>query len=189
MMKSLWANGFTFVFAIVLALVIAASASAAKKLNFASMLDTYSLEQTEQISTYLLARVEADPLPKGQKIIKCDPPMTKVNAWLAGTVKQLVDERRKREVDLYVRDTASYLSRVKGCSDRCTCGAYEAVFEQGGTMGTMDAKAHAANVKALKQEMRKSSPKLLRKCAERVDWFCNSDLEKYLMSPAGAKAK
>jgi len=175
--------------ALALVSLVTGSAVAAKKLNFATMLDTYNLEQIEQVGAYLMARVENDPLPKGEKIIKCDPPMSKVNSWMAGTMKQLVDERRKREVDLYVRDTASYLSRVKGCADRCSCAAYQSVFEQGGTLGTMDAKAHELNVKALKQEIRKTSPKLLRKCAEQASWFCGSELQKYLVSPAGAKAK
>lgn len=176
-----------FVFALIVLSV--GPTMAAKKLNFASMLETYKMEQIEQAGAYFMARVESDPLPKGEKLLACDPPMSKVNTWMAGTMKQLIDERRKREVDLYVRDTSSYGSRIKGCSEHCSCEAYKVVLELGGQMGTIDPKAHEANGALLKQEMRKVSPKFLRKCAERATWFCGSDLLKYLASPAGAKAK
>lgn len=160
-----------------------------RKLDFDAMLDLYSLDQMEQAANYFMARVELDPLPKGQKLIKCDPPMVKVNAWMSGPMARLSEERRKREVDVYVRDAAGYLARIKSCADKCTCPAYKAVVEMGGKKGALDPAGHEKNVNAIKHEMRKVSEKLRRKCAVQADWICGSELQKYLMSPAAAKFK
>jgi hypothetical protein len=151
-----------------------------KKINLSSMLETYSVEEVEQVSTYLTARVESDPLPKGEKIIKCDPPMVRVNAWLAGPMALLSEESRKQEAELYAREPSHYLNRIKGCAQKCSCSAWEFITTEGATKGVMDDKAHQANLKALKMELRKSNPRLLRKCAEKADWFCDSPMMKYL---------
>lgn len=175
---------------LVFAFATAAGAKPKPGPNFDDIMESYSLDQLEEVASYFSARVEADPLPKGDKIIKCDPPMTKINTWLAGPMAKLLDERRKLEVEYYVKKPAAFAARIKACVGRCMCAPYQAVLDAAANApGLFDAAAHQANLKALKSEMRKVSVKQLRKCAEKSDWFCESDLQKYLQHPRPAPKK
>ena len=140
---------------------------------------TYSMDQIEEVSNYLLARVEADPLPKGAKIIACDPPITKVNAWLSGPVHSLTDEKRALEDEAYKKSPAAFAEKIRGCADRCTCNAYQLLFEDVGE-GLKENPDHTKNLSAMKLEMRKAGKDQSLKCAKSLKWFCGSPFDKFL---------
>ncbi len=179
------------IWAIVLAsLPVVASKKKPGKATLESVLEAYNFEQIEQVAIYLTSRVEADPLPKGEKIIKCDPAMMKVNAWLAGPMPKLQDESRQLAAAAYVNDPASFKVQISGCSSRCSCEAYRVVLDGAANQsGVADSPAHQANLKILKQEMRKVSAKFLRQCATKAEWFCDSELQKYLAHPRTSAKK
>src|SRR5690242_18251652 len=92
---------------------IEGQAARSKKKKFDEVVKSTNMDQIEQAANYFLARVEADPLPKGEKILKCDPPMRKVNAWLAGPLRALSDEKRTSEIEDYKKDPGKYFGRVR----------------------------------------------------------------------------
>jgi hypothetical protein len=144
-----------------------------------AILKSYSMDQIEGVSNYLLARVEADPLPKGTKVLSCDPSMTKVNAWLSGPIHALTDEKRATEVEAYKKSPATFAQNIRGCSDRCTCNAYQLLFEDVAE-ALKDDLAHAKNLAAMKTEMRKVGKDQSLKCAKALLWFCGSPFDQYL---------
>lgn len=165
-----------------LALSALAGAKGKKGETLDSIARKYSLDQLEQSANYMLARVEADPLPKGKKIISCDPPIEKINTWLAGTVRALIDEKRTAELESYKKDPASFAKRLRGCADRCTCNPYAAMFEEIGDAGVQGplGTAHSENVALLKKEMRLAGKDQSMKCAKTLSWFCSSPLHEFL---------
>ena len=163
-------------------MVSPAGAGKRKKSKLSEVIERRSIDEIEQVTNYLTVRVEADPLPKGQKILKCDPTMVKVNSWLAGKMAKLSDEKLKAESDAYRANPKPYLKRIKWCADRCTCAVYNRLFAAIGAEMAANS-AHKGNQEQLKKELRKRKEKARSlQCAKKLEWFCESDIHKYLKS-------
>lgn len=140
-----------------------------------TMLRKYSYEKLEQAADYLGAKVE-NP---SEKILNCDPSPEKANAWLAGPVRELIDRSREAELRKFKQDPKSYIRKVKGCSERCTCNGYSLMLSD---MSDATESAMYKDLDALlTAETKKLTPKQSLSCARKLKWFCKSPLHSYLL--------
>jgi hypothetical protein len=144
------------------------------------ILKTYSVEQIQQVSDYLLVRIEAEA---GSHIISCDPSVETANAWSSGQVHSLLDEKIKTLEKSYNRDPSAFSAKVKDCRANCTCAPYELLFANKKNIHIIDdspaAKvAHDTNLRALESQVESKDQSLI--CARKLNWFCSSPLMRYL---------
>lgn len=140
-----------------------------------SMLRMYTYEQLEQVADYLGAKVE-NP---SEKILACDPDSEKVNAWLAGPVRELIDLARANELKKFKQDSKAYTAKVRGCANRCTCNAYSLMLSD------MSEDSESNDYKDLDALLTAETKKLTKEqslsCAKKLKWFCKSPLHTYLL--------
>lgn len=139
-----------------------------------SILRKYTYEQIEQAADYLGAKVESPT----EKILACDPTPDKAQAWLSGPVRELLDRARKSEIKKFRQDSRGYVSKVKGCSSRCSCNAYSLMLSD------MSDESESNEYKDFDAMITDESKKLTKEqsltCAKNLKWFCKSPLHTYL---------
>lgn len=140
-----------------------------------SILRKYSYEQLEQVADYLGAKVE-NP---SEKLLSCDPSSEKVNVWLSGPVKELLDKSRESELKKYRQDAKTYTAKVKGCADRCTCNAYGLMLSD--MSDESESKQYKVFDTLITAETKKLTKEQSLSCSRKLKWFCSSPLHKYLL--------
>ena len=145
----------------------------------ASIVKKYSLEQMQEASNYLLARVENDPLGKGKKILSCDASVDEANRWSGGEMHSLMDEKGKERLAAYENSPETFKEKIAKCDRDCTCAPYALLFEQL-SEPTRASEAHIVNAAALKDQLARGSKEKTLACAKKATWFCKSDLRRYL---------
>jgi hypothetical protein len=152
------------------------------KPTYNEIVKKYDYEQMQEVANYLQAIIERATGTKQKhlkKILKCDPKPKLAEELMSGEVHALVDATREPVLTTYIKDPGAFAAKIKSCADRCLCGAYALLFEEVEAPTNLS-EAHKANKAVLETEMKSESTARTLQCAQKMKWFCSSDLRKYL---------
>lgn len=139
------------------------------------VLAKYTYEELQSAANYLASRA-AYP---HQKILKCDISVKKSQIILSGSLRSLIDEKRKVFEANYRSNQNSLQSQITNCAATCQCSAYYAALDEIDT----DLQANEIHQKIftqLKLEITKQTQKKELSCSMKLAWFCGSKLFSYL---------
>jgi hypothetical protein len=152
-------------------ILIFTAASAFAKDTGAGLQFKYSLEQLQQVSSYLSLRTKST-----EPVLPCDPDAFEARQWLGSRLRGLFSEKVADEVQLYVKDPKKYMRHARHCAAACTCDGYAEVVAKADA-DLADDPIHKKFSAQLGRNAKKQDAAV---CAKNLTWFCASDLKKYL---------
>jgi hypothetical protein len=145
-----------------------------------AILQKYSLQELNSAANALKVMADAE---KGQDPVGCGIASDKALS-MTMPLKALIDQRMRTEVQDYEQDPKSY-ANTEGfeiCAKNCSCGVYSDIVEAAreSSLPKNSAVQHKRNLTRLKAKAERQTAEASTTCAKKQNWFCSSDLRKFL---------
>ena len=149
--------------------------------------ERYTIQQMDAAANLLKVLIDENPKAPGEDvgsdIVGCGITGQAAKS-MTMPLKALIDRRLQAERDAYAMSPTQYASErgFESCGSTCGCGVLGTIIEEAetGTFKAKDLKFHERWLARLNLKARSLDARASKACASHQQWFCTSDLKRFL---------